>query len=259
MSAGLSSCAAVVTAAGSGTRLGAGIPKALVPLAGRPMLSYAVAGMALAGVTTIVVTAPGDSLGEFEAAVRPEELAAAAATAWPRTHIAWPRTTATEADVRVVAGGASRQASVSAGIAALAEVHPRVILVHDAARPLTPPELITRLAKSVTERTPAVIPGVPVADTLKRVDASGRVAETVDRSVVRAIQTPQAFTAELLSRAHAFGAARAHDETLAATDDAGLVEAMGESVLVIKGKCTAAKITTAADLRLAEAQLAALR
>lgn len=253
MSAPRAGCAAIVTAAGSGNRLGAGIPKALVEVGGQPMLAYAVASMALAGIPTIIVTAPADQLAAFEAVVADEQLQAAAARAWPA--LGHPPSI----EVRIAAGGASRQASVAAGLEVLAEMErPDVILVHDAARPLTPPEMIARLADAVSEEQGAVIPGLAVADTLKRVDDDGFVTGIIERADLRAIQTPQAFRADLLARAHAYGAGRASDEALAATDDAGLVEAMGEAVRVIEGDAAARKITTAADLAALELRLAAL-
>lgn len=252
MSASRAGCAAIVTAAGSGNRLGAGIPKALVQVGGQPMLAYAVASMALADIPTIIVTVPGDQLATFEAVVADEQLKAAAARAWPELG------SPPSIEVRIVAGGASRQASVAAGLEVLAEMQrPEVILVHDAARPLTPPEMIARLADAVSEDQGAVIPGLAVADTLKCVDDDGFVTGIIERAHVRAIQTPQAFSADLLERAHAYGAARSSDEALAATDDAGLVEAMGEAVHVIDGDAAASKITTAADLAALELRLAA--
>ena len=160
----------------------------------------------------------------------------------------------------VVAGGATRQASVAAGLAALV-ADPRgadvdVVLVHDAARPLAPPSLVARVVDAVRDGHPAVVPGVPVTDTIKRVAPHRGVAvepvlETVPRTELRAIQTPQGFDRDLLLRAHAQGAVDAHDEALAASDDAGLVERLGEPVWVVAGDERAAKITTARDLAVA--------
>lgn len=160
----------------------------------------------------------------------------------------------------VVAGGATRQASVAAGLAALA-ADPRasdvdVVLVHDAARPLAPPSLVARVIEAVRDGHPAVVPGLPVTDTIKRVAPHRGVTvepvlETVPRGELRAVQTPQGFALELLLRAHTHGADDAHDEALAASDDAGLVERLGETVWVVAGDERAAKITTARDLAVA--------
>jgi 2-C-methyl-D-erythritol 4-phosphate cytidylyltransferase len=135
-----------------------------------------------------------------------------------------------------------------------------VVLVHDAARPLAPPSLVARVIDAVRDGHPAVVPGLPVTDTIKRVDPHRGVAvepvlETVPRAVLRAIQTPQGFTTELLLRAHAHGADDAHDESLAASDDAGLVERLGRRVVVVPGAEEAFKVTRPLDLLLAEAVL----
>ena len=166
----------------------------------------------------------------------------------------------TEVTLLVVAGGATRQASVAAGLAALdadqraADVD--VVLVHDAARPLAPASLVARVIEAVRDGHPAVVPGLPVTDTIKRVAPHRGVVvepvlETVPRAELRAVQTPQGFARELLLRAHAHGADDAHDEALAASDDAGLVERLGEPVWVVAGDERAAKITTARDLAVA--------
>jgi 2-C-methyl-D-erythritol 4-phosphate cytidylyltransferase len=163
--------------------------------------------------------------------------------------------------VRVVDGGPTRQASVAAGLA-LAQPHDDVVLVHDAARPLASPELVRRVVAAVRAGHAAVVPGLPVVDTIKRVaparvttPASGPTVEQVtgtpDRTELRAVQTPQGFARELLERAHAEGAARAVADHLAATDDAGLVEALGEPVHVVAGEESALKITTERDLLVA--------
>jgi len=140
---------------------------------------------------------------------------------------------------RVVAGGASRSESVRA---ALAEVPPDadVVVVHDGARPLASPALFGAVVAAVREGADAAVPGLPLADTVKRV-RHGVVLTTLDRAELVAVQTPQAFTAESLRRAHARGA-------MAATDDAALVEAVGGRVVVVAGEADNAKLTTAADL-----------
>jgi 2-C-methyl-D-erythritol 4-phosphate cytidylyltransferase len=235
---------AILTAAGSGSRLGFGYPKALVELAGRTLLAHAALQLAATGeVCRIVVTAPADHVSTFE-----DVLASTTELTVP-----W----------EVVAGGATRQASVAAGIAALereAAGHPtyEVVLVHDAARPLAPVSMMQRIIATVRAGYSAVIPGYAVTDTIKLVapalDATGPelVAGTADRSALRAVQTPQGFTWDLLVRAHAAGVERALSEETAATDDATLVEAVGETVWVVEGHSAALKITTAHDLAVAQ-------
>lgn len=234
-------CGAVLTAAGSGSRLGHDLPKALVPLGGTPLVVRAARALAdSTAVDGIVVTAPSTHLaavvGLFPGDVVP-------GTAVP---------------VRVVPGGPSRQASVAAGLAALADLVADVelVLVHDAARALAGPELVRRVVAALESGRRAVVPGVPVTDTVKRVvalpDGGELVVETPDRATLRAVQTPQGFVRELLERAHRAGADRADDEARAVSDDAGLVELLGEEVHLVLGEPAALKITTAADLDLAE-------
>jgi 2-C-methyl-D-erythritol 4-phosphate cytidylyltransferase len=144
----------------------------------------------------------------------------------------------------VVDGGATRAASVRLGLAAV-PAEAEVILVHDAARPLASPALFDSVVAAVlSEGVDAAIPGLPVSDTIKRVDDAGTVTATLDRSELVAVQTPQAFRADLLRRAHATDAD--------ATDDAARVEALGATVRVIPGEARNLKITTPADLRTAE-------
>lgn len=150
------------------------------------------------------------------------------------------------APVQVVVGGAERTDSVRAGIAAAPDAG--AYLVHDAARALTPPELIARVAAELHTGSQAVVPALPVVDTVKSVDDAGVVTGTPDRARLRAIQTPQGFAGDLLRRAYA--------TELAATDDAGLVERLGGTVTTVPGDPLAFKITTPLDLRLAEALLA---
>ncbi len=148
--------------------------------------------------------------------------------------------------VQVVVGGAERIDSVRAGIAAAPDA--AYFLVHDAARALTPPELIARVTAELRAGRPAVVPGLPVTDTIKSVDAAGAVTGTPQRAGLRAIQTPQGFAADLLRSAYA-------TEGIQATDDAGLVERLGVGVHTIPGDPLAFKITTPLDLRLADAVL----
>ncbi|MCF4122165.1 2-C-methyl-D-erythritol 4-phosphate cytidylyltransferase [Antribacter sp. KLBMP9083] len=226
---------AILTAAGSGTRLGRDLPKALVELGGLPLVLHAARRLAASGVVDgLVVTAPAGL-----AAVVTEVVAR-------DPHI--------EVPVRVVEGGATRQASVATGLR-MARAADDVVLVHDAARPLVPPSLVRRVVEAVRSGHRAVVPGLPVTDTIKQVipgPGAELVVGTPDRSLLRAVQTPQGFERGLLVRAHEAGAVRAAAEHLAATDDAGLVEALGEKVHIVPGDDLAFKITTERDLWLAE-------
>jgi 2-C-methyl-D-erythritol 4-phosphate cytidylyltransferase len=213
--------AAILVAAGDGRRLGSAVPKAFCEVRGRTLLEHALGPfVAHAAVRDLVVVAPPALLGRC--------------------------TELTGAGVTVVAGGATRQASVRAGLAALA---PDVdaVLVHDVARPFVPVEVIDRVLAALAGGAVAVIPGLPVTDTIKRVDAGHVVAETLDRSTLRAVQTPQGFDRAVLVAAH--DAAPSGD----VTDDAGLVEARGATVVVVDGADEAFKITRPWDLVLAEA------
>ena len=226
----LSEACAVLTAAGSGSRLGCELPKALVSLSGRPLVWWAARGLRAGGVGMIVVTAPASSIEDFRAALAGIE------------------------DVLMVAGSdRSRQASVALGLAALGHRDAdAVVLVHDAARPLTPPEVSARVIDTVRGGAGAVIPVLPVTDTLKTVDASGLVTGTPRRADMVAVQTPQGFRWDVLTRAHEAGASRSADEAVAATDDAGLVEAVGGSVQTVAGDERSLKVTRPLDLALAQ-------
>jgi len=144
--------------------------------------------------------------------------------------------------IDVVAGGADRSASVAAGLAAL-RPDDGIVLVHDVARALAPADLFARVIRAVHAGHPAVVPGLAVTDTVKVVDAQGRVLATPDRTSLRGIQTPQGFLREVLERAHGDGAS--------ATDDAGLVERVGGHVRVVDGDPRALKITSRLDLAVA--------
>ena len=217
--------AVLVPAAGQGTRLGPGAPKALRELAGEPLLVHAVRGLRAAeSVGVIVVAAPPDALAEVAGLLAPY-------------------------DVEVVAGGEERQQSVALALATLPP-HVEVVLVHDAARCLTPGEVVERVIAAVRGGAPAVVPVLPVADTVKEV-AHGRILRTLDRGRLVAVQTPQGFARETLEEAHA-GATG-----VPATDDAGLVEVLGRSVATVAGHEEAFKVTRPIDLLLAEAVLRA--
>ena len=225
------SVVALVPAAGRGERLGAAVPKALVELDGEPLLVHAVRGLWASGcVQHVVVAAPPTQIDVVTAAL--SSLGAA---------------------VTVVPGGAERTESVwlalQTAVAAVPDTE--VVLVHDAARAFTPPAMIRSVVDAVRAGAPAVIPVLPLADTVKQVDAEGRVLATVDRASLRAVQTPQGFERGVLVRAHQAAAAAA----LGATDDAGLVERLGEPVLTVAGHTDAMKITTPFDLAVATALL----
>ncbi|AGP62022.1 2-C-methyl-D-erythritol 4-phosphate cytidylyltransferase [Mycobacterium intracellulare subsp. yongonense 05-1390] len=213
---------AVVPAAGSGERLAAGIPKAFCEIAGRTLLERAVAGLLESGVVDhVVVAVPADRIDEAK------RVLAGRAT--------------------VVAGGPDRTRSVDLALAAL-PVAAAYVLVHDAARALTPPTLITRVVDALRAGHDAVVPALRLHDTIKAVDANGVVLGTPERDGLRAVQTPQGFATDLLLRAYRAGAGAA-----GFTDDASLVEHVGGQVQVVDGDPLAFKITTQLDLLLAEA------
>ncbi len=222
--------AGVLVAAGSGSRLGHALPKAFVPLAGAPLVVHAARSLlACADVSALVVVVPAD-------------------------HAETARGLLAGLPAVVVPGGATRQASVAAGLAALPD-EADVVLVHDAARPFAPASLTARVVAAVRAGHPAVIPALAVTDTIKRVgpgDGTGEpVLETVPRGSLRAVQTPQGFARAVLEAAHAAAASEASDEATAASDDAGLAEALHVPVWVVPGDARAAKITTPADLAMA--------
>jgi 2-C-methyl-D-erythritol 4-phosphate cytidylyltransferase len=212
---------AVIVAAGRGERLGLDQPKAFAKLNDRPLLAESLERLEWSEwVDSIVVAAPPD--WEEPVILLAEELGCGKV-------------------VSVVPGGESRAASVRAG---LAEVHEdaAVVLVHDAARPVLPEEVIERLMTALNEGWDGVVPGLPVADTVKRVEGD-QVVETVDRESLVGAQTPQAFVWPALRDAAAGG-----DE---ATDCAALVEARGGRIKVVPGDRRLLKVTEPADLELA--------
>ncbi len=182
----------------------------------------------------MVVVAPAGFEAELESAVR---------ALWQRL--------APDVPLRVVPGGPERTDSVAAGVAALSAGVEHV-LVHDAARPLAPPELFARVVAALRSGKDAVVPGIPVTDTIKQVNAAGAVVATPNRSVLRAVQTPQGFRRAVLEKAHA-------EARATATDDATLVERTGGTVHVVAGDPRAAKITGPADLEAVQQVLRASR
>ena len=219
-----STAGAIIVAAGRSERMG-GVDKLLQPLGGRPLIAHSLAAFARhSSLGALIVVVSEANRAAIEAIVR--EIAP---------------------DARVVLGGKRRRDSVHAGLEALSEYD--YVIVHDGARPLAEPELIDAVLAASRE-TGAALCAVPVSDTVKRADAAGLVRGTVSREDLWLAQTPQAFRRDLLLQAH-----RATD--IDATDDAALVELMEAPVRIVLGSARNLKVTTPADLRLAEALLAA--
>ena len=220
-------------AAGRGVRLGPGPPKSLRPLGGAPLLVHAVRALASSSaVDLVVVAAPPADVSVVRALVADQQ---------------------NGGEVCVVGGGDTRHGSVARALAALPE-DVDVVLVHDAARPLAPVDLVTRVATAVRDGAAAVVPVLPVPDTVKEIEpvgATARVVRTLDRASICAVQTPQGFRRALLDRAHREEA----DDGREVTDDAGLVERLGVEVLVVAGSAEAFKVTQPLDLVFAEALL----
>jgi len=228
--------AVVVVAAGRGTRVGGDRPKQFRRIGDETMLRR-----------TLLMLVEAPKVGLVQPVIRPEDRALF-------DHAA------AELDVLAPAfGGATRQLSVRAGLEALAERKPGIVLVHDAARPFATPALVAR-AIAAAEKTGAAVPALPVTDTIKAVDASGIVAQTLDRARLRSIQTPQGFAFAPLLAAHRKAAAEGHENF---TDDAALAEWAGMKVSVFEGEPGNIKITNAEDFIRAEqmhfAQLADVR
>jgi 2-C-methyl-D-erythritol 4-phosphate cytidylyltransferase/2-C-methyl-D-erythritol 2,4-cyclodiphosphate synthase len=224
--------AALIVAAGRGTRAGGEIPKQYRALAGVPVL---------ARTASAFVDHP--SIAIVQVVIDPADRALYDASLAPSPRIVAP-----------VAGGASRQSSVLAGLEALAiqSPPPDIVLVHDAARPFVSSELIARSCEAVVPGVVAAVPGVPLADTVKQVDGTGHVVATPDRAALRAIQTPQAFDFASLLDAHR-RAASVPD--LAVTDDAAVMEWAGHSVAVFAGDPGNGKLTLPEDFDAAERRL----
>jgi 2-C-methyl-D-erythritol 4-phosphate cytidylyltransferase len=226
--------AAVITAAGLGTRLGAAQPKALVDVAGQPLIAWALERIANVSDVVVITAPPGHEQDFFDAiapilAGRPL------------------------LDVRIVAGGETRRESVALGLKALVDrvgEAPSIILVHDAARAFMPVEPMLAAIGAIEAGADGAVPVVPLVDTLIATpDEDGTLGAAVDRESVRAAQTPQAFRAEALLEAHR----RASDDgETDATDDAGLVRKYGFWVVATEGHPWGFKVTVEGDLALAE-------
>lgn len=222
---------AVVPAAGAGTRLGGARPKQFLPLAGRPLLTRTLMVLETTPQiqAVVVVCPPGGDDETRRACVEPYGLAKVAA---------------------VVPGGAQRQDSVAAGVAAAAGLGAQWLVVHDAARPLAKPELFARVLQAAA-RTGAAIAAVPAADTIKRAGSDDLAEATLDRSKLWLVQTPQVFERSLLQRA----LAQAAQDGYYATDEAGLVERLGGKVKLVMGSRDNLKVTTPEDMALAQGLL----
>jgi 2-C-methyl-D-erythritol 4-phosphate cytidylyltransferase len=219
---------AVLAAAGSGERLGGDRPKAFAKLGGRVLLAEPLERLERSGwVDAVVIVAPAG--WEEPSILLAEELSAGKVSA-------------------CVPGGATRVESVRAGVSEVPE-EAAVILVHDAARPFLPEDVIERVLTVLGEGWEGAVPGLRVADTIKRTGADGAVVETLDRDGLVAVQTPQAFVASALRRA-------IEGSTQDVTDCAALVEASGGRVRVVEGDHRLVKVTTSADLELVERLLA---
>ena len=222
---GRQTVAAILVAAGDGSRLGANIPKAFVNVAGRTILEHALDRFVdHPRVGEVVVVAPAAML-DAAAALVPS--------------------------ARVVAGAATRQESVSCGLAVVSDAAD-CVLVHDVARPFVTAEVIDAVLDALAGGAVAVVPTLAVTDTIRRFDAAtGELGALVDRSALRAMQTPQGFVRSVLVAAHA-GSVAAGSLHSGATDDAALVEAIGEHVVSVPGDVRSFKITHPLDLALAE-------
>jgi 2-C-methyl-D-erythritol 4-phosphate cytidylyltransferase len=236
--------AVVVPAAGLGRRLGDQGPKALVELAGKPLLAWALADLeASACVTSVVVATHPEAVPAVRALIDGE-----GGSGLSRSGQRFPKV------VAVVEGGGTRQQSVAAGLAAV-PADATHVAVHDAARPLAGPGLLDELLALLigdTENVSGIVPGSPVTDTIREIDHIGRSKGIVDRDRLRGMQTPQLFLREVLERAHKL----AQRDELDATDEAALVERAGELIRVVPGPVENLKITTTLDLVVAEALLA---
>ncbi|MGA9035837.1 MAG: bifunctional 2-C-methyl-D-erythritol 4-phosphate cytidylyltransferase/2-C-methyl-D-erythritol 2,4-cyclodiphosphate synthase [Pseudolabrys sp.] len=218
--------AAVVVAAGQGLRAGGEIPKQFRRIAGETLLERALSAFAEAPHVTFV-----------QPVIRPDDVDLVR------------RLTSGMNVLEPVAGGATRQASVRAGLEALVACTPDIVLVHDAARPFASAGLITR-AIAAAEKTGAAIPALPVTDTVKRIDSTGTIEATLDRNSIRLVQTPQAFAFPALFDAHRRALAQGRNDF---TDDAALAEWAGIKVSVFAGEPGNIKFTTPEDFARAEA------
>jgi 2-C-methyl-D-erythritol 4-phosphate cytidylyltransferase len=209
--------AAIIPVAGSGVRLGADVPKAFLALGGLSLLTRSALAMS-AVADVLIVAAPADAIDEAS-----EQLAQV------------------DAEIHIVAGGEHRQESVANALRMVPE-DVSIVLVHDAARPLVPIEVIQNVVDAVRNGAKAVIPVLSLVDTIKRVNNNGIAIETVDRNQLRRVQTPQGFDRATLDLAY-------QNPEVVATDDAGLMDALGIPVLTVVGDERSLKITTMSDVQ----------
>jgi 2-C-methyl-D-erythritol 4-phosphate cytidylyltransferase / 2-C-methyl-D-erythritol 2,4-cyclodiphosphate synthase len=228
--------ALLVVAAGRGLRLGAERPKQYLNCAGRPLITHTLealaAGWAFSAATVVIRP---DDRALYDQALAHLTRAASTAVGPPAT------------------GGETRQQSVLAGLEALVPAAPDIVLIHDAARPFPSPELVARAVRAA-ERHGAAAPGTPMSDTVKQVDADGRVLANPPRSALRAVQTPQAFAFPLILSAHRRAAAAG---VAGLTDDVAVAEWAGSPAYVFEGEPGNVKVTTMEDFSAAEARLTA--
>ena len=209
--------AAIIPAAGLGVRLGADIPKAFLELGGLTLLARSAHAMS-AVADVIVVSVPQDALEQ--ASIQLAEV---------------------DAEIHIVTGGVHRQESVAIALRKVPQ-DVTIVLVHDAARPLVPIKVAQDVVAAIRDGAKAVIPVLPLVDTIKRVNSQGIAIETVDRNQLRRVQTPQGFDRATLDLAH-------EDPAVVATDDAGLMDALGIVVTTVAGDERALKITTMDDVK----------
>ncbi|WP_046096304.1 2-C-methyl-D-erythritol 4-phosphate cytidylyltransferase [Corynebacterium ulcerans] len=224
---------AIVAAAGKGKRLGAELPKSYVPLRGKALLVRSVQAMLTSGIVDEVIVIISPEMQDYAERI----LGQAGLLPSP------------EIPVRLVHGGEERADSVWCGLQSLPDKD-AVVLIHDSARALTPPGMIARVARAVLEGAEAVIPVLPVADTIKEVDGT-TVLRTPVRSSLRAVQTPQGFDLAQLRAANL--AYFEQQPEFIATDDASLMEWFGVNVQCVQGDPMAFKVTTPLDYALAKA------
>ena len=209
--------AAIIPAAGSGVRLGADIPKAFLEIGGLSLLTRSALAMS-AVADILIIAAPVDGLDEASA-----QLAQV------------------DAEIHIIAGGEHRQESVANALRMVPE-DVAIVLVHDAARPLVPVEVTQNVVAAIRGGAKAAIPVLPLVDTIKRVNNNGIAIETVDRNQLRRVQTPQGFDRATLDLAY-------QNPEVVATDDAGLMDALGIAVVTVAGDERSLKITTMADVQ----------
>ena len=216
-SAAAARVAAIIPAAGLGIRLGADIPKAFLELGGLSLLTRSAHAMS-AVADVIIVSVPQDSLEEASAQL-----------------------SEVDAEIHIVEGGVHRQESVAKALRKVPQ-DVTIVLVHDAARPLVPIKVVQDVVNAIRNGARALIPVLPLVDTIKRINNQDIAIETVDRNQLRRVQTPQGFDRATLDLAH-------EDPAVVATDDAGLMDALGVVVATVPGDERALKITTMADVK----------